>query len=640
MSLLKQLITTSPPTGAGIPTDAFRKSHVIEGAEGAGTDYPVRIRVHYGSGVDSNEDIYLNGKCREDFGDVRFAGSDGVTPLDCWMERRGAYLVNFSKLSNNPLKDLGQGYWFTSFYSNYGEEDKIYLLIQEDAAPSTTISLWSFSPADANTPASWTNHGVVITGGEAWEDYHVEPHSIIFETQAMADAREGVGEGEGTRKWRLYYCGIDDGLETSGVNYRIGIATATEADLTSWTRETALNPIYGPHAGLGVADPEAFIRDDKVWMAVALYDGGGVAQKMYYTVSDDGITGWTDMNDINLQSAAGGPSPVWGESFVHGDDELISLLIGYSTGARAFSVKDGRTFWEYDDNPVMPAGAGGSWDEHNSLCTVPKTKDGAYTINGITYLFYFGRLAGNYQIGGATSEDFDGDAYFWVEVAEDLGSDRTIYVYYGKADETYPFGADQTEMDNTFSIADHFYGAAINEAKWNVPVGGGYSVADSELHLEQLAASRCSVRSVDSFGYDIALHIKARATGNSGVVGMDDDAATNRHLHIVSNILNRANVQNKKDGADPSTFYAYTLWNFSRVFKHYWESDELKFYNEDVLKATHNTDIPIVNLYLKNWSPIFNDQETVIDWVFLRKYVDPEPTHGAWGSEEAVVWPF
>jgi hypothetical protein len=64
----------------------YRKSHVINPASGAGTNYQVKITVHYGSGTDSGGDVYLNGKCRTDFGDIRFTKSDGETLLDYWME--------------------------------------------------------------------------------------------------------------------------------------------------------------------------------------------------------------------------------------------------------------------------------------------------------------------------------------------------------------------------------------------------------------------------------------------------------------------------------------------------------------------------------------------------------------------------
>lgn len=66
----------------------YRKSHTINPATGAGANYQKKIVVHYGSGSDSDEDVYLNGKCRTDFGDIRFTDNDGETELDYWMEEK------------------------------------------------------------------------------------------------------------------------------------------------------------------------------------------------------------------------------------------------------------------------------------------------------------------------------------------------------------------------------------------------------------------------------------------------------------------------------------------------------------------------------------------------------------------------
>jgi len=67
---------------------SYRKSHVINYAAGAGTNYQKQITVHYGEGEDSDDDVYLNSHCRTDFGDVRFTDDDGSTLLDYWMETK------------------------------------------------------------------------------------------------------------------------------------------------------------------------------------------------------------------------------------------------------------------------------------------------------------------------------------------------------------------------------------------------------------------------------------------------------------------------------------------------------------------------------------------------------------------------
>jgi hypothetical protein len=64
----------------------FRKSHVIDSSAGTGTNYPVKIVVWRTTGVDCGENVYVGGKCRADFGDIKFTGSDGASNLDYWLE--------------------------------------------------------------------------------------------------------------------------------------------------------------------------------------------------------------------------------------------------------------------------------------------------------------------------------------------------------------------------------------------------------------------------------------------------------------------------------------------------------------------------------------------------------------------------
>jgi hypothetical protein len=63
----------------------YRKSHTINAATGAGTNYQVKIIAYYGSGTDSAGTVYFSNKSRTDFADVRFTGSDGTTLLDYWI---------------------------------------------------------------------------------------------------------------------------------------------------------------------------------------------------------------------------------------------------------------------------------------------------------------------------------------------------------------------------------------------------------------------------------------------------------------------------------------------------------------------------------------------------------------------------
>jgi hypothetical protein len=66
---------------------SYRKSHEIHAATGAGASYQVKITVHWGAGVDSVGDVYLNSHGVDtSFGDIRFTDDDGNTELSYWME--------------------------------------------------------------------------------------------------------------------------------------------------------------------------------------------------------------------------------------------------------------------------------------------------------------------------------------------------------------------------------------------------------------------------------------------------------------------------------------------------------------------------------------------------------------------------
>ncbi len=100
----------------------YRKSHEIVGSTaGAVSNYPIKIVVHYGSGTDSGEDVYLNGKCRTDFGDIRFTDSDGTTELYYWMEEYvdSDYAIFWVKIPSIPTSPDT-----TQIYIYYGNPDQ------------------------------------------------------------------------------------------------------------------------------------------------------------------------------------------------------------------------------------------------------------------------------------------------------------------------------------------------------------------------------------------------------------------------------------------------------------------------------------------------------------------------------------
>lgn len=96
----------------------YRKKHMINPAEGAGSGYQIRIKVHFGAGTDFGEDVYCGNRCRADFGDIRFTDGDGGL-LDYWMQSKseGDYAVFWVEVAGS-LESTAQ-----TVYVYYGKND-------------------------------------------------------------------------------------------------------------------------------------------------------------------------------------------------------------------------------------------------------------------------------------------------------------------------------------------------------------------------------------------------------------------------------------------------------------------------------------------------------------------------------------
>ena len=152
----------------------YRKCHVINSATGAGTGYQVRITAHYGAGADSGEDVYLNGNCRTDFGDVRFVSSDGVTELDYWMETGSLTASNSVTFWVKVNEDLGAAnrtiyiYYGNAAATTMSNGDNTFSFFDDF---DDTLSKWVIektldgSDITINAPLSYVRCGGGITGG-------------------------------------------------------------------------------------------------------------------------------------------------------------------------------------------------------------------------------------------------------------------------------------------------------------------------------------------------------------------------------------------------------------------------------------------------------------------------------------------
>lgn len=107
-------------------------------------------------------------------------------------------------------------------------------------------------------------------------------------------------------------------------------------------------------------------------------------------------------------------------------------------------------------------------------------------------------------------EDITADPLkMWVEVADDLGTNKTIYVYYGKSAETT-----DSDGDATFVFFDGF-----NRADSST-VGNGWTdldswiIKDNELYLASMVSTQTISRAFTHDDY--VFELKIRSSNNSG----------------------------------------------------------------------------------------------------------------------------
>jgi hypothetical protein len=93
------------------------------------------------------------------------------------------------------------------------------------------------------------------------------------------------------------------------------------------------------------------------------------------------------------------------------------------------------------------------------------------------------------------------------------------------------------------------------------------------------------------------------------------------------------------NGSESLLAYGSTTVNYNTyyILEARWISTSLvKCYVDDVLKVTQTTSLPTWTTGREGtrWSDPNKTNYQYTDWILIRKCVDPEPSHGSWGSEE------
>jgi hypothetical protein len=314
------------------------------------------------------------------------------------------------------------------------------------------------------------------------------------------------------------------------------------------------------------------------------------------------------------------------------------------------------TGWGFRKSHIITASAGAGTN-YQTCIKVYKTTgtDGTEVLDGETI--------GKVYVGANCRDDFgdirftdnDGDtlldyymerlssgvsAVFWVEVKDDLSTDPvTIYIYYGKADATTT-----SNMATTFIDSNDWNDLVVGWSEQAKQSGDAYDAASGWLYENKGATQgglylKKTLTAISKF----KMHIKMKAiNGRDAGFALKSSTSEVIFVAIAESAANIAEYYTTGyhtifTGVDADAWYHFILKKVNATTDTYdiyvYDANwALKGSVTGVAFRTAITTIDSIwaNTYLANCDGGFDDY-------YMMKYVDPEPAHSTWGTEESGV---
>ena len=243
-----------------------------------------------------------------------------------------------------------------------------------------------------------------------------------------------------------------------------------------------------------------------------------------------------------------------------------------------------------------------------------------------------------------SNDNFVGQkAIVWVKfdsIAASPGSSY-FYMYYGNES-----AVSASDGEATFLFFDDFPGSSIDTDKWDGDTGDT-SVADSILTFA-CSEDNLAIYADDVWGEGIRYRMSAKwpmtqADSPSTYVGIyaaggDSDDRLRMTDHEDYETLH---IRTSKDNVDTSADSGLPMFTYWGILEMLWQTsgtDRASFsaQGRDFVHIT--TNVPTVDLspYIEIWDEEAETSEIEIDWIFIGKFTETEPTWGEWGSEQEV----
>jgi hypothetical protein len=635
----------------------YRKSHVINPSSGAGTGYQVQIIVSYYKGTDSGNTVYLGGKCNPDFSDIRFTASDGTTLLSYWIEEMvnsdhaTVWVKINDDLSTNPATIYI--YYGNPNATSQSNGDYVFPLFDDFLGSSLNTNKWT---VDSGIVYSIANSLLKITDAPSGSlekgtglHYQYVPSQSSFELRLKGFTWT---QSNTYALWRL-------GLLLSSSSNLLEIRIQHHDDWASYYGEKYANIGSSSYeSGVGSlpqnGSAELIIRKDQNNNVYAIWNGtvilGAITDTATLTQvainverysSDYPYATETDVDAIIWRKYVN-PEPSHGS---WGSEESLVPPSNWLSG------------WQYRKSHVInpSSGAGTGYQIKITVHYGSGTDSGSDVyLNGkcnadfsdIRFTDSSGSTLLNYWIESYTPSD---NAVVWVKLIDDISSNpATIYIYYGN-----PNATSQSNGDYVFPLFDDFLGSSLNTNKWTVDSGIVYSIANSLLKITDAPSG--------SLEKGTGLHYQYVPSQSSFELRLKGFTWTQSNTYALwrlglllsssSNLL-EIRIQHHDDWASyygekyaniGSSSYESGVGSLPQngsaelIIRKDQNNNVYAIWNGTVILGaiTDTATLTQVAINVERYSSDYPyATETDVDAIIWRKYVNPEPTQGSWGSEE------
>jgi hypothetical protein len=455
-----------------------RKAHQILGTSGAGVNYQVKITVNYGTGTDSDNNVYTDFKCQSDFDDIRFTDDDGATLLDYWRE---SYFE-----SDNAT------FW-VEVRDNLDSDVSIYMYYDNPNCTTTSNGAATFVFFDDfddgtidsgkwETYGPWTESGgvtsfsIVGTGGtsvlpdlmsdDAWD---MRNKSIV--------SRWRVNALTVNREWGVS-CANTVGDDHTRLAYFLALNTSGNDNVRSYYDASAAPDYDYYNLIIGQYPPSVFMKTEFVstpnnitknsWIldgnVLDTYSGNSfdsTPQRIFLGFYVHGYTNTLVSGNLEMEF-----------DYVYLRNQ-IGTEINHGSWSEYESWLDG---WNYrkSHNIIGSTGAGENYQikiiVHHGYGT--DSGEDVYCRERCQSDFDDIRFTDNdgfTLLDSWTESVVDSDsAIFWVEVKDNLDSDVSIYMYFGNTTSTA-----SSNGTATFAFFDDFESGTFD--KWDMVNGWSIS---------------------------------------------------------------------------------------------------------------------------------------------------------------------